>query len=941
MLIATKLVAPSYRVELAERPRLIDRLNEEAYHSLFVITAPSGFGKTALLSQWGRSLLARGCKLGWINLDESDNEESQFLEYLMAALQQAGCEFGQGALAVYQRGEPNAISSFATALINDLATLGSEVYLVLEDYHCITNPVIHELLERILAYAPINFHLAVSSRTKPPFALEQLKLHDRLTEIGTKALRFTHDETREVLSRRVAAGVTQDQSRGVHDATEGWAAGIQMLSMAWRADGTGFARTTLAALRPQMSEAILQSTLDRLPAPIAGILPRISIFNRFSAELCENVIGMNDAEETLEMLAADSALLVSLDHEGHWYRLHPLFADHLRRRLAASVVEELARLHDKARTWLQRNDTSIWGEFAALSREGRHALATVDLSALHLKASMWFEHHGYYAEAVQHAINAGEDEYAYDLIERCAMTVVADGDLNTVLAWLTNLPEAELSKRWRLRLAKYWAAVLSNDLQVSSADLEKLSSGVSAPNGITRFELSVCRGAFSCVSERSADALALEAFWPPSGDAFHNAVACNALSYAYAYAGQHERVEEIQAWIGENILKKDITFAYNRGVFAWISVTRGDFANAERMLREAVLRADEKSGRRSIPACALAGYLAELLYEKNRLHDLECLLAGRLDVMNRMIFFESFVRAYVTGARMRFIQGDADGAHDLLERLKSYGNAKGLVRPVALALSERIRMALLQGDRASPQLLQQRLDSMAEPYGEEEGWPSLGCAMDVPLTARVSRVRCLIADGDTATALQLLDSLGSLPMISRRFDLSIRISILRALALEGQRQRAAALQVMIGALRMSAPAGAIRSFTDEGKACEILLKAARTKLGLELPEADDVRAHLERILDSFAPVHGLGSDTATIRQERLTEFGSNKLSMREKDVLLLLAQGMPNKRIATTMNVSVNTVKWHLKNIFTKLGAADRLQAIDKARRAGLIPQQP
>lgn len=937
MLIATKLVSPSYRVELVERPRLIDRLNQEDYHSLFVITAPSGFGKTALLSQWSRSLVARGCKLGWINLDESDNEESQFLEYLMAALQQAGCAFGQGALAVYRRGEPNAISSFATALINDLATLDSDVYLVLEDYHCITNPVIHELLERVLAYAPINFHLTISSRTKPPFALEQLKLHDRLTEIGIKALRFTHDETRAMLARRIQADVTQDQSRGVHEAAEGWAAGIQMLSMDWPADGTAFTRSALATLRPQMSEAILQSTLDRLPAEIADTLPRIAIFNRFSAELCSEVIGMSRAEETLETLAADSSLLVSLDHEGRWYRLHPVFADYLRRRLAANVVEELARLHEKARTWLQRKDSSVWGEFAALSREGRHALAAVDLSSLQLKTSMWFEQHGHYVEAVQHAVNAGDDEYAFDLIERCAMAVVADGDLNTVLAWLTNLPETELSKRWRLRLAKYWAAVLSNDLQVSSFDLEKLADGVSAPNGITPFELAVCRGAFACVSEKSTDALALQAFWPPSGDIFHNSIACNALSYAYAYASQDERVEEIQAWIGENVRKKNITFAYNRGISSWISMIRGDFSTAEKMLRDAVARADEKSGRRSIPACAMAGYLAELLYEKNELHDLESLLAGRLDVMNRMIFFESFVRAYVTGAKVRFIRGDVDGAYDLLDRLKSYGNSKGLVRPAALALSERIRMALLQGDKANPQLLQQRLDAMAEPYGAEELWPSLGCAMDVPLTARLSRVRCLIADGDSAGALRLLDSLADLPVISRRFDVSIRLGVLRALALEGQTNRAAALRMITDAVRMSTPVAAIRSFTDEGKSCELLLKAVRIGLDPEPPLGHEVGAHLEQILNSFAPVQPLGTDTGAVRQERLAEFGSYKLSMREKDVLQLLAQGMPNKRIATTMNVSIDTVKWHLKNIFTKLGAVDRLQAIDKARSAGLI----
>lgn len=941
MLIATKLVPPSYRVKLVERPRLVDRLNEEAYRSLFLIKAPSGFGKTALLSQWRQSLLAQGCKVGWINLDDSDNEESQFLGYVMAALQQAGCDFGQGALAVYQRGEPNAAALFVTALINDLSTLDSEIYLVLEDYHCITNHEIHALLERVLTYAPTNFHLAISSRTEPPFALQQLRIHDRVTEVGIKALRFTHDETREVLSKRVPAEVSQEQSREIHDATEGWVAGIQMLSMAWRADDPYAAHTAVTAMRPQMSEAILQSTLDSMAPEVADMLQRLSIFDRFSAELCEAVIGTSNAEETLEKLAADCALLVPLDHKERWYRFHPLFADYLRRRLVARVVDDLGVLHARARAHLERKDASLSREFMALIRECRIALSAVDLGSLHLKASVWFEQHGYYIEAVQHAVGADEDEYAYDLIERCAMTVVADGDLNTVLAWLTNMPEAELSKRWRLRLAKYWAAVLSNDLRASSVDLQKLSAGVSVPNGITPFELAVCRAAFACVGEHSADVLELDELWPPSGDTFHNEVACNALSYAYSFAGRHEKVREVQAWLMENVRAPNITFAYNRGVIAWTSVIQGDLASAERMLRDAVAITEEKYGRRSIPACAVAGYLAEVLYVTNALDDLEDLLAGRLDVMNRMLFFESLVRAYVMGARVRFVRGDVHGAHDLLDRLKSYGNSKGLVRPVAAAIGERVRMALLQGDRASAQSLQSRLDGIADGYGDESCWPTLGSALEIPLTARLSRIRCMIASGDAAKALQFLDSLARLPVISERFDISIRVHILRAMALESQKEREGAEQEMGDALRLSAWAGVVRSFTDEGKSCEIVLKAISAKLDWGKPDLDGVRIHLDRILASFGSCQQPIPDTGATRREISPEFGSFKLSMRERDVLQFLAQGMPNKRIATTMNVSIDTVKWHLKNIFSKLDAADRFQAIEKARLAGLIARLP
>jgi LuxR family maltose regulon positive regulatory protein len=160
------------------------------------------------------------------------------------------------------------------------------------------------------------------------------------------------------------------------------------------------------------------------------------------------------------------------------------------------------------------------------------------------------------------------------------------------------------------------------------------------------------------------------------------------------------------------------------------------------------------------------------------------------------------------------------------------------------------------------------------------------------------------------------------------------------MALESRKESEQAAQAMVDALRMSAQAGVVRSFTDEGKSCETVLKAVRAKLDGQ-PEMDDLRPHLERILTAFGPFELPSRDAAPLQQEISSEFGSTRLSMRERDVLQFLAQGMPNKRIATTMNVSVDTVKWHLKNIFGKLDAADRFQAIDKARRAGLIPRQP
>lgn len=944
-MITTKLVPPRYRRKLVERQRLTNRLEEEAYRSLIFVKAASGFGKTALLTQWRQVLVAQGCKVGWLNLDESDNEESQFLVYLMAALEKAGCAFGQGALAVYQRGEPEAIDAFATALVNDLSALEDEIYLVLEDFHCITNKVVQQLIERLLAYAPTNFHLVLSSRTELPFSMGQLRIHDRVAELGVIALRFTHDETHALLSERIAAGLEPERTRALYDATEGWVAGIQMMAMAWRADGEPQLRHDGDAPgRLKLSESILHSTFERMAPETTAFLLQVSIFDRFTAALCEDVIGVHNAAEILDKLASDGVMLVPLDNDEHWFRFHPLFTDYLRRRLVMRVVDNLGALHAAARGCLEQNDPFNSPRFAAFLRDCGNAVTGIDLRALHLRASAWFERHGNLMEAVQHALSAGETRPAYDLIERCAMNVVAEGALNMVLAWVANMPAAELATRWRLRLAHYWALVYSGDVQAASAQVLPLAAGVAVANGITPFEYLVCQGANACLSERNAEVLAWAGLWPPGGDAFHNAVACNVLSYAHLSTGHYERVREIQAWQREKPKQTtwSLTHAWNQTLGAWHAMIQGDFATADAVLSKAVQLADKHYGRRSSPACAPAGYLAELLYETNAIARLDDLLAGRLDVMNQMAFFESLVRAYQTGARLRFGRGEINAAYDLLDQLQMYGTSKGLNRPVAAALGERVRMALLQEERDGAYAFQRRLEEIAAPYGDTPGWSTLGNALDIPFIARLSRARCALAQGDAAAAIACLDALGATPVVAARFDMTVRVRLLRATALALAGNDAKAVDAMLDVLKLTARAGMVRIYLDQGSSCAALLRSIQSSLAghggtVQLPES--VRAHLALILDASASASGAPRQVAAAAHRETGAIVPERLSAREKDVLNYLVQGMPNKRIASTMNVSIDTVKWHLKNLFGKLDVSDRLQAVDKARKTDLLNQ--
>ncbi|NQD92115.1 hypothetical protein HP532_05540 [Pseudomonas sp. CrR25] len=921
-MLVTKLLPPRYHHQPIKRKRLLDRLQEAVHQRLIYLKAPGGFGKTTLINQWRQALIEQGHKVGWVNLDNTDNEESQFLAYWMGALQQAGCDFQQGAISVYERGRPESLTAFMTALVNDLVELQDEIYLVLEDYHCIDNLRIHELIGQIIKYAPENFHLVISSRTDIPIALGDLHLRDQITELNVKSLRFSYEETHEFLAARLPKTPGSECSRGLHDATDGWIAGIQLLSMSSEFQSASFGDWE-KGLYP-LAQSILEQTLRSLPPDTQDMLLRLSVLDRFSPELCEEVLGIRNASQILENLASDGVLLVPLDHDERWYRFHALFSEHLRQRLAQRVLDSLGSLYRRAQIWFDNEDFQHKPTLSSFLQQCQSELTAIDMPSFHYRASLWFERKGYLIEAVHHALGATGEERAYELIDRCAMSVLASGDLNTVLAWAESIPPEELTMRWRLRLARFWAWVLGCHLKNARQELEELAAAISIPGGITAFEFYVCKGAFAALSGDIQGSLELLNYWPPTGDAYHNAVACNALIYSLSCTAQYEKIRDILAWQKEQQpnAMRGLTLAYNQSMIGWLHALKGDFRRAEKQLREALQRCDEDYGRRSTSACVVTGYLAELLYETNDLEALENLLSGRLDVMNQKVIFESLIRAYSAGARLRFLKGDDEGAYDLLERLKLFGSNTGLERPIATALAERTRMELLRGNLAGALELQQQLDALAEHFPGELTSSRLGSAVDTPVVAALSKARCALELDDPEQALVNLERLSHFT-INVRLDFAVKIRLLRCMALY-RLDDAQALAELKQLLSVTESNDMIRSYTDEGPACQQLLEQTTTQLDAPL------KVYAEKILRAFVTA-------PRPQQTESNQTSDYNLSTRELDILVLLAQGMPNKRIASALNISAETVKWYLKKIFTKLNVSDRVHAIDKVRREGLV----
>lgn len=923
-MLITKLLPPRYHHPPLLRERLLERLNNVAYQRLIYLRAPGGFGKTTLLTQWRKLLIEQGHKVGWINLDETDNEDVQFLNYWAAALKQAGCPIQQQLLDSYERGRPETQDNFLTVLVNLLAELDSELYLILDDYHCISNPRLHELLARILKYTPANFHLVITSRTELPHCLEDPRQKSRGNELNVRSLRFSESETQSYLTNRMTQPVSADSCRALFEATEGWIAGIQMLALSNELrdpDLTDWSK----GLYP-LAETILENTLGNLSRETQDLLLRLSVLDRFNIELCEEVLEVKDAQHILEGLAADGLLLVPLDHDEQWYRFHALFSEHLRQRLADRMVASLGDLHQRAQRWRDAGGQQNRPSLSAFLRECKSELNAIDLPSFHYRASLWFERKGHLIEAVHHALASAGEERAYDLIDRCVMNVLATGDLNTILAWTDKVPSDELARRWHLRVARFWAMVLGGlHLQRARQELQALPQASGTADGIGEFEYQVCRRTFDALNGDSQSALALLDHWPPSGDDYHNGVACNALIYALASASRFEEVPNILAHLPEPppSATRGFTYAYRQSFTGWIQFLKGNMHRAISGLEEALHRLDENFGRRSAPSCVVSGYLAEALYESNDLEKLNSLLSGRLEVMNERVFFESYIRALLAGARLSYLQGHCDNAHELLERLRLFGHSTGLQRPIVTAVAERIRLLLHQGDLSGAIRMQVELQSLSSWPTHDLRPATMGSAFDIAALSILSRARIALCEERPSTALDELSALTALNA-DERLDYYIKTKLLECLA-RYRLQDCDWQPTLHSLLELGTHGQMIRSFCDEIPGTEQMLQELTGQC--RTPEHE---AFLAQILNSQKPLSRRSA-------QRHSEYD---LSGREQDILELLVQGMPNKRIALALNISAETVKWYLKKLFIKLNVSDRLHAIDKARREKLVVEK-
>ena len=425
VLLATKLYMPGPWPDLVPRPRLLARLDEGLARGLVLVCAPAGYGKTVLLADWARR---GGYPVGWLSLDAGDNDPARFWRHVVAALDRARPGTGERLAPLLGPPAPSSFLGLVTALINDLAG-EEEARLVLDDYHVIGSPQVHESLAFLVEHRPAGIGVVLASRSDPPLPLARARARGQLTEIRQVELRFTAAEAGELLQH--AASALPDASVAALAArTEGWAAGLQLaaLSLRGQADAAAFVAAFTGSHR-YVLDYLAEEVLERQDTQLRMFLRETSVLERLSGPLCDAVTGREGSQALLEEAERAGLFLVQLDEVRGWWRYHHLFADLLR-----------ARLQEK--------------------QPGR-------APQLHRNAAAWYAGHGLADDAIGHAVAAGEMLWAARIIEQSFdMAYSVRGEAATIHRWLSALPAEVVRSRPRLLLAQALMAATSGHLEV-------------------------------------------------------------------------------------------------------------------------------------------------------------------------------------------------------------------------------------------------------------------------------------------------------------------------------------------------------------------------------------------------------------------------------------------------------------------------------------------
>jgi LuxR family maltose regulon positive regulatory protein len=906
-LLLTKLYIPPARPDIVPRPRLIERLDEGLHRKLVLVSAPAGFGKTTLVSEW---IASYGRPVAWLSLDEGDSDPVRFISYLIAALQTIRATTGEGLLAALQSAQPLPSEALLTNLINEISVIPDRLILVLDDYHEIDSRPIDQALSFLVEHLPPQMHLVIASREDPNLPLARLRARGQLTELRASDLRFTPGEAAEFLNQAMGLSLSAEDIAALEARTEGWIAGLQLaaISMQGHHDTASFIQSFTGS-HHFVLDYLVEEVLQQQSESIQAFLLRTSILDRLCGPLCDAVweSAVAPGQETLEYLERANLFMVPLDNERRWYRYHHLFGDLLRQRM-------------------------------------RQKLAPGEIAEYHRRASQWYEKNEDLAAAFQHAVASGEYGRAAGLAEVAWEGMDDRFQTAAWLVWVKQLPEEVVRVRPVLNTQMGLAFMDAGEPEASEArlrDAERCLMGSSdgmvvvdkaqlkalpAMIAMARAYNAQVQGNLSATVKYAELALQLI----PEGDLFRRAQATITLEVTHWTRGD---LESARSALGDwmNSMQKAGNFVFvvaSAFALADILVAQGRLNEAVKTYQQA-LQLASKHGKdaQHITAHHYLG-LALLQHEMGEAAAAAEHLQKAREMGEQTTLVDWPYRWQLAQARLKESGGDLEAALVHLDDARRVFVKTPIpdTRPIeALKASIFLKQGCLEKAQDWARARRLSADDEISYLGEFE---HLTLARVLMAEYQSRQGRCSLPQ-----AIGLLERLLKAAEAQSRIGSVIEILVVQALAHQVQGNLPLALASLERALTAAEPEGYVRIFVDEGEPMRRLIFDFHLWLEKQTDgQSQPLLGYTEKLLSVFQRLEGEQAVTGPIPPGMI-----EPLSERELEVLRLVAQGLTNNEISQRLVLALSTVKGHNLRIFGKLQARNRSEAVARARELGLL----
>ncbi len=893
-MIINKFTPPHLVKTALRRERLLTSLAAASDTSVIYIYGPAGYGKTILALQYMEVIGRSRC--AWVNLDENDNDLAKLSKLLygivrLDAISESIDSDGFG----IDRQENDQVGQFDNWLVYALTGSDSPDVIFLDDFEKVNDQTILDSIESAFKQIPVGKQVVVLSRRKPEFELTELLLRDRISIVGPEELKFNWDECSTFISVGLGSNPTPDQMQSVYDETDGWPAALKLCSIALNESkdfNNLFSKNK--GRESLLVEYLLNNILNNFSDDVVRFMLLSSCLKEFNKESYESISGQYDFDQMVGRLTDGGLLHYSYGKDDGWYRYHPVLANFL------------------------------YDHFMTLNEP--------EVKRVHVSAAHWHSENNKYHQAIFHSLQAGNLEFAGSLMDGESYDQLVNANLNTILKWSLNFTDSQLMKHQNLLACLCWSYIFLRDKELFSHFRGLLSELLERERGdsvllrnvkVMDIAKSIFFDEFSS-AEKYLESVSCDSFAAGSWDesAFLN---CQAYSYIMNNEFERARQSFVKATAYREFNATPYGSIYIYANHAASLLIQAKFDIAGMIIRDCENKIPKTTGS-FVALHALIPPYAEYLYETNRLDEADKLLTDSLPLIRQFCPADWLMISYFTLSRIKCCKGDATAALRLLQELEKIGYAEGIDRLVVSTQWEMVRLYTLNSDvlRAKELSLAIKAEALPIESSCRENHPE-----DIEADT-ITECRLKIYKGDASSALELLQDkmVKNHPLRSYRL---IKLKILSALACDYLGDVDGAVKNIKEAVHLSAGQDVIRSFLDEDKKVIDIVYELRDRV---LKDTSSKTLSGEyKLLDKLLSAAGRGKSVNDSGCYELIE----SLTSRELQILNLIEKGYSNRVISKELSVTESTVKYHLSNIYSKLGVKKRTQAILKGRQIGLL----